>query len=68
MRQESSRWKHDTPFHSEEQAPLDLHMDDLEKHHEDKEIEETIKEKEASVRELKDDISKENFMVSFLQQ
>ena len=36
MRQESSRGKHDTPLHSEEQSPLELEMANLAKHHEDK--------------------------------
>lgn len=43
-------------------------MVDLGEQHGEKAAEDIIKEKEANIRELKDDLAKENFMVAFLKQ
>ena len=43
-------------------------MDDLGEKHTNKTSNDIIKDTEAEIRELKDDLSKANFMVAFLQQ
>lgn len=59
--------RHDSPFQNEEEVPPKLEMADLGERHGNKVVEGIIKEKEAHIRELKDDLSKANFMVAFLQ-
>lgn len=43
-------------------------MADLEGHEKEKSPKQIIQEKEAEIIELKDDLAKENFMISFLEQ
>ena len=68
MREEPPLSIHDSPFHNVEEVPLEVEMDDLGEQHGDKAKKYIIKEKEAQIKELKDDLSKANFMVDFLQQ
>ena len=66
--EERSTHQHEAPLQEEEQVHFDTHMADIDMHEEDKSPEQTINEKEAKIRELKDKLSKENFMITFLQQ
>ena len=69
IREKSPRDRDDAPLQHKEEIPPEFEMADLEEEqHGDNPSDKIIKEKGARIRELKDDLSKANFMVDFLQQ
>lgn len=60
-------YQHDAPSKEEEMVHFDTHMADLEMHEEDKPPKKIIKGKETKIREIKDRLSKANFMIAFLR-
>lgn len=56
---------HEAPLQDEEPFHLDSDMADLEVSEENKTLEQITMEKDAEIRELKESLSKANFMVSF---
>lgn len=60
--------QHEATLQDEEPFHIDTDMVELKVNEEHKTIEQVIKEKYVEVKELKDILSKANFMISFLEQ
>lgn len=67
VEKETSTHQHEAPLQEKEQVHFDTDMADLEIHEEEKSPENIINKKEYEIRYLKDKLSKEKFMITFLQ-
>ena len=57
--------QHETSMHDEEEH--DIELVDLEAHDEQENLERVIKYKDSHIKELQDNLARENFFISFLE-